>query len=109
MMETLLIMLVQLIVSILLGIVRLTWKLAFLLGRLLAVLLPVAFRGMRALISAIIRRLSQERQEKIGPRYIDVTAYTRHPDRPRGGSESGASLSYRRRHTVRNYWRSGGK
>ena len=108
-METLLLMLVQLMVSILLGIMRLTLSLAFLLGRLLAVLLPVVFRGVFALIKAIVRHLSQKRQEKIGPRYIDVTAYTRHPDRARGGSEPSASLSYRRHHTVRNYWHSGGK
>lgn len=108
-MESLLIMLVQLIVSILLGIMRLTLTLAFLLGRMLAVLLPVAFRGIFALIKAIVRHLNRGRQEKIAPRYIDVTAYTRHPDRARGGSEPSASLSYRRRHTVRNYWRSGGK
>ncbi len=108
-METILIMLVQLIVSILLGVMRLTLTLAVLLGRFLAVLLPVVFRGVCALIKVIVRHLSQERQEKIGPRYIDVTAYTRHPDKPRDGSGPSASLSYRRRHAVRNYWRPGGR
>lgn len=105
-MEGLLLMLIQLVIQILFGAIKLALMLATLIGRLLAIILPLVFRALIALVTGIFRllrapgRANLRSSQPWGDQPRPTTSVA-----PRGGSKP--ALTYRRRNTVDNFWRSG--
>jgi hypothetical protein len=105
-MEGLLLMLIQLFIQILFGMIKLTLMLATLIGRLLAIILPLVFRALVALVTGVVRLLQS--RGRANPRSSHPWGDQPRPTTPvarRGGSKP--ALTYRRRNTVDNFWRSG--
>lgn len=110
-MEGLLFFVIQLVMQALLGMAKLLCMLAILFGRLLAMLLPIVFRAAGALVMALVglfaahRRAPDQSWHQEPPRYPQRQASSR--TLQRDGRSPSAPLSYRRRYTVDNFWRSG--
>jgi hypothetical protein len=105
-MERLLLMLIQLVIQILFGAIKLALMLATLIGRLLAMILPLVFRALVALVTGVVRLLRA--RGRANPRSSHPWGVPPRPSAPvprRGGSKP--ALTYRRRNTVDNFWRSG--
>ncbi len=110
-METLFFFLIQLVVQSLIGLVWLTFAVAVLLGRILAMLLPVLCRAVAILVMSLFRVLLSHRrpeasrpwQEVLPPPHSDV-------DGPRSFLRRKPPTTpprYSRRYTVRNVRRWG--
>lgn len=111
-MEGLLFLVIQLVIQALLGMAKLLCMLAFLFGRLLAMLLPVFFRAAAALVIALVGLLAGRRHDPGQPWHQEPPRYPHQRDlssrtRQRGGRSASVQLTYRRRYTVDNFWRSG--
>ncbi len=112
-METLLFFIVQLIVQSLIGLALLAFAIAVMLGRILAMLLPVLFRAVVVLLANLARALfSNRRPEASDPWQPALPRPQLDEDPPapfRRVKPPAPPARYSRRYTVRNFWRSGDK
>ena len=107
-MEGILLMLIQLVIQILLGFIKLALMLATLIGRLLAMMMPSVFRAIVALVTKVVCMLqSRGPPNPRSPRPWSESPRPSSPVSRRSGSKP--ALTYRRRNTVNSFWRSGDK